>query len=129
MSESECGAASAGITPWLCQLARGHRGNHLARIAKGNEPSGHSVVEWVPFPIHVGQAMKPTIGRIVHYQAYGTPGGEYPSVPRAAVVTEVDADGSTVGLCVLNPTGQFFNRGVRYDADGKPGCWRWPPRE
>jgi len=23
--------------------------------------------------------MKPSIGRIVHYVAYGTPGGEYPS--------------------------------------------------
>lgn len=72
---------------------------------------------------------KPTVGRIVHYQAYGTPGGEFPSVPRAAVVTEVDPDGVTVGLCVLNPTGQFFNRGVKFSAESKPGCWNWPPRE
>lgn len=71
---------------------------------------------------------KPSVGRMVHYQAYGTPGGEYPSVPRAAVVSEVEADGETVGLVVFNPTGLFFNRGVKFSADQKPGCWSWPPR-
>jgi hypothetical protein len=77
---------------------------------------------------------KPTVARVVHYQAFGTPGGEYRSLPRAAIVTETQAenpgiaDPMTVGLCVLNPTGQFFNREVPYDADGKPGTWRWPPR-
>lgn len=35
--------------------------------------------------------MKPTVGRIVHYQSYGTPGGEYLPEPRAAIVTEVKA--------------------------------------
>lgn len=78
--------------------------------------------------------MKPTVGRIVHYQAFGTPGGEFPSVPRAAIVTEVDEQyegpgAPSVGLCVLNPTGQFFNRGVKYSEEKKPGCWSWPPRE
>jgi hypothetical protein len=82
--------------------------------------------------------MKPTVGRIVHYQAFGTPGGEYKSEPRAAVVTQVrlipqgaldDEHSYSVGLCILNPIGQFFNVDVRYDADGKPGTWRWPPRE
>ncbi len=84
--------------------------------------------------------VKPTVGRIVHYQAFGTPGGEYPSVPRAAVVTAADwiggdsallADEASyrVGLAILNPTGMFFNPDIKYDADGKPGTWRWPPRE
>lgn len=78
---------------------------------------------------------KPSVGRIVHYQSYGSPGGEFQSVPRAAVITEVtapadapDQPSDTVGLAVLNPTGMFFNRGVQYDASGKPGTWRWPPR-
>lgn len=31
--------------------------------------------------------MTPSIGRIVHYVSYGTTGGEYPSVCRAAVIT------------------------------------------
>lgn len=70
---------------------------------------------------------KPSVGRIVHYQAYGTPGGEYPSVPRAAVVTQVGEDGA-VGLAILNPTGMFFNPSVPYSADPKPGSWNWPPR-
>ena len=70
--------------------------------------------------------MKPSVGRVVHYQAYGTPGGEYASVPRAAIITQVNADG-TVGLAILNPTGVFFNQSVLYDAEGKPGTWRQPP--
>lgn len=70
----------------------------------------------------------PSVGRIVHYQSYGTPKGEYKPLPRAAVVTEVDEDGSTVGLCVLNPTGQFFNQHVPFSVDPEPGHWNWPPR-
>lgn len=69
---------------------------------------------------------KPSVGRIVHYQAYGTPGGEFKSVPRAAIVTEVISD-TEIGVCVLNPQGIFFNR-VQYSEDPKPGCWNWPPR-
>lgn len=46
----------------------------------------------------------------VHYVSYGTPGGEYPSVCRAAKVTEVDPMvPSHVGLFVMNPTGVFFH--------------------
>lgn len=69
---------------------------------------------------------KPSVGRIVHYQAYGTPGGEFKSVPRAAVIAEVHSD-TEVTVCVLNPMGLFFNR-VQYSAEPKPGCWNWPPR-
>lgn len=75
------------------------------------------------------------MGRIVHYQSYGTPGGEYLSACRAAVVTEVNADDpSVVGLCVLNPEGQFFNRNVtrdegdEHDGDRWGGTWHWPER-
>lgn len=78
--------------------------------------------------IDVSDLVKPTVGRIVHYQSYGTPGGEYASLPRAAVITEVDPNGEHVGLCILNPTGQFFTRGVRYSEEPKPGHWNWPPR-
>ena len=87
--------------------------------------------------------MRPSIGRVVHYVSFGTPGGEYGSHCRAAVVTEVQGDPrASVGLCVLNPTGQFFNRAVPYDEgpaedsgtglcggnayDG--GTWHWPAR-
>lgn len=84
----------------------------------------------------------PTVGRIVHYVAYGTPGGEYPTTCRAAVVTQVGAD-LNVGLAVLNPTGQFFNPSIDFhdgshddDAPGARcnggdrvypgGTWHWP---
>jgi hypothetical protein len=80
--------------------------------------------------------MKPSVGRIVHYVSYGTPGGEYGKECRAAVVTEVDLDiraphGGSIGLCVLNPEGLFFNRGVHQHEsktgyDG--GTWHWPER-
>lgn len=82
---------------------------------------------------------KPSVGRIVHYVSYGTPGGEYPSVCRAAVVTAVDdyqpqaSDGPHIGhvsLCVLNPEGMFFNKTVLQDETNKRGgTWHWPERE
>lgn len=88
-----------------------------------------------------GQA--PTVARIVHYVSQGSANGLYPSVPRAAMITEVDPDDhDLVGLSVHNPTGVFFNAiasgGSRYDpgtydeARGEiiyePGSWHWPPR-
>jgi hypothetical protein len=67
----------------------------------------------------------PSVGRIVHYVSYGTPGGEYASQCRAAVVTEVVSEG-TVGLAVLNPTGAFFNQNVKWDEGQAGGTWHWP---
>jgi hypothetical protein len=74
-----------------------------------------------------------TIGRIVLYQRHGSPNGQHASEPSPAVVTKVyAADGlpgdPLVGLCVLNPTGIYFNESVTYDPEGAPGTWRWPPR-
>jgi hypothetical protein len=85
--------------------------------------------------------VKPSVGRIVHYVSHGTPvqpdGSQaFTSQCRAAIVTEVSqvkvneedpaGDGvyrEALGLCVLNPTGQFFNRGVLHDdGGGKPGA-------
>lgn len=83
----------------------------------------------------------PTIGRIVHYVAYGSPNGEYPAGEcRAAVITEVeDADkweaddvpssawNHNVGLCVFSPTGFHFPRTVPRDQETKkPETWHWP---
>jgi len=69
--------------------------------------------------------MKPSIGRIVHYMSYGTPNGEYKPEPRAAIITGI-VDDQTVHLCVLNPTGQFFNLSVKQGDQG--GQWSWPQR-
>ncbi len=78
----------------------------------------------------------PTVGRIVHYTSFGTPGGEYTKQCRAAIVTEVGAwltvettkaasystsEGRPIrtleqwfyddalALMVCNPTGLFLN--------------------
>lgn len=79
---------------------------------------------------------RPSVGRIIHYVSYGTPGGEYPPTCRAAVITEVgqwvtvgevkaasydNSEGrpirtltqwyysDAVALIVFNPTGVFLN--------------------
>lgn len=52
--------------------------------------------------------MSGIIGVRVHYVSYGTPGGEYTSQCRAAIVTEVE-EGGSLKLCVLNPKGIFFD--------------------
>lgn len=77
----------------------------------------------------------PTVGRTVHYQAFGTPGGEYKSLPRAAIVTATHSedpslpeDGSIVSLMIVNPTGVFFNTRVPFSKTPTPGHWNWPPR-
>lgn len=82
-----------------------------------------------------GTTQQPSVGRIVHYVSYGTPGGEYSSVCRAAVVTAVDAypednPGQVfASLAVLNPEGMFFNKTVLQDETDKTGgTWHWPER-
>ena len=96
--------------------------------------------------------IRPTVGRAVHYVARGSADGRFPSVCRAADVTEVDPDDpDTVGLFVKNPTGLFFHSlgdgGVTRDGGGPPttgvpgaqcgdhagwaypgGSWHWPAR-
>lgn len=66
----------------------------------------------------------PRVGDTIHYQAFGTPGGEYQSVCRAAIVTEKMGEDGLLGVAVLNPTGMFFNR-VEYDDSGKGGTWHY----
>jgi hypothetical protein len=73
--------------------------------------------------------MKPSIGRIVRYVSYGTPGGEFAPEHRAAIIAgfqEADNDALVVDLVVFNPQGLFFNR-VPYSAEPKGGTWHWPP--
>ena len=73
----------------------------------------------------------PSIGRIVHYVAYGTPGGEFPAgVCRAAIITEVSPIGihPDASVCVVNPTGVFFTRLIPYSDAHTPGTWHWPER-
>lgn len=99
--------------------------------------------------------MKPSVGRMVHYVSFGTPGGEYTSQCRAAIITEVGlwvpvektmqesfsrSEGrpirmveewffdDAVGLAAINPTGMFFNSGAvvcRYDGSPEPAGGTW----
>ena len=69
----------------------------------------------------------PSVGRMVHYVSYGTPGGEYASECRAAVVASVLDDASTCRLVVFNPEGIYFNT-VPYSEEKKGGTWHWPER-
>lgn len=99
---------------------------------------------------------QPSVGRIVHYRSFGTPGGEYTSQCRAAIIAGVPAgalpvvDGErteqwdsgaiVADLVVLNPTGLLFNRCAYHGGDpdhvdaepGRPtyrgGTWHWPER-
>ena len=73
-------------------------------------------------------AQAPTVGRVVYYAAFGTPGGEYKAgALRAAIVTQVNTDG-TIGLFIINPTGVFFNVAVKQDQEGRSaGTWHWMP--
>lgn len=82
-------------------------------------------------------AQTPSIGRIVHYHSYGTPGGEYLPEPRAAIITAVgkptyfqysSVPTVVASLAVMNPTGTFFNQDVPFAEEPTPGHWSWPPR-
>lgn len=72
--------------------------------------------------------MNPTVGRIVHYVSFGSPGGEFVPECRAAVVTAVE-EGSIVSLAVLNPNGLYFNQGALLNLSHAGGTWHWPERE
>lgn len=80
--------------------------------------------------------MTPSVGRVVHYVSYGTPGGEYESTCRAAIVTQVVSEGgmdditpARVGLCVLNPSGIFFHENLpQSETSHVGGTWHWPER-
>lgn len=75
------------------------------------------------------------IGTKVHYVARGSLDGVYPPICRLAFITgirdEFDPNDDyappriTYDLCVLNPEGQFFNRDVKLDPNGKPGTFHF----
>jgi hypothetical protein len=81
---------------------------------------------------------QPYVAAMVHYVSHGSPvradGSQaFKSVCRAAVVAEVSGEHKSrdgvltplVTLCVLNPSGIFFQPGMQYD----PGTFTGPERE
>lgn len=83
------------------------------------------------------QPLKPTVGRIVHYVSRGSADGVYPSVDRAAIVTDVQSvrdrenptvDKSLVKLAVFNPEGLYFPP-MWVEEGTQGGNWHWPDRD
>lgn len=79
------------------------------------------------------------INTLVHYVSYGTPGGEYTSQCRSAIVTGVpvgalpladaergeqwDSAAVVADLFVMNPTGVFLNRCPQDEEHHRGGTW------
>ena len=88
----------------------------------------------------MGGVTKPSVGRIVHYKSRGSADGKFPSVARAAIITDVrqgeqtqhEEDGKVVYIdhyevkvTVFNPEGMFFTDWL--EQGDAPGNWNWPP--
>ena len=72
--------------------------------------------------------LKVSIGRVVLYHRYGTPGGEHLAEPSPAIVTKVlNEETGECQLFVMNPNGVYFNATPFYP-EPKAGHWSWPVR-
>ncbi|AEV52215.1 hypothetical protein [Nocardia phage NBR1] len=68
--------------------------------------------------------MKPTVGRIVHYQHPGA------TTPTAALVVNVEDKPGYVRLRCFPPDGGLgYSVLAGYSETPRNGCWSWPPRE
>lgn len=74
------------------------------------------------------------VGMDAHYMSRGSADGVFAPVCRAAKVTELcsgahcgkSSYSADVGLCILNPTGMYFERHVEHDEDYRsPGTWHF----
>jgi hypothetical protein len=87
--------------------------------------------------------VQPSVGRTVHYTSYGTPGGEYDSECRAAIIAGIPDPRSlavsrlvedevsarqVIELCVLNPRGVFFDMCEHDEDEKRGGTWHWPEK-
>ena len=86
--------------------------------------------------------MAPSVGRVVHYVSFGSPGGEFESTCRAAMITdvgglvdarrypnrEISTDDEVADLAVFQPEGVYFAQGVLHDEQHSAGTWHWPER-
>ena len=68
--------------------------------------------------------MKPTIGRIVHYQSYNEGG----KCAYASIITQINPDG-TVELTTFGPNSLYYQHNVAYSEAPKEKHWNWPPRD
>lgn len=70
---------------------------------------------------------KASVGRVVLYTRYGSPGGEHLPEPSPAIVVKVlNDDTNQCQLFVMNPNGLYFND-TPFSDEPKPGHWSWMP--
>lgn len=122
----ECIEAAAVIFPTKETPVTDANEDDVVEVSEGEDTE-------VPETPLVDRGPLPTVCRMVHYVAYGTPGGEYTAgAHRAAIITEVPDDPDAkklrqVGLLICNPTGIHFREFVSQDElKKKPGTWHWP---
>lgn len=70
---------------------------------------------------------KPSEGRIVHFVPPSQNVGPASIKLVASMVTQVNPDG-TVELATFGPNSLYFQHGIPYSAELKPGHWSWPAR-
>lgn len=68
-----------------------------------------------------GQVAK--IGKTVHYRSRGSKDDRFPPECRAALVAGLGNMEDELHLCVVNPTGIFFDHDVEYSERLDPGTW------
>lgn len=74
---------------------------------------------------------KPSIGRTVHYQKYGTPGGEHKAEPSPAVITQIHEvndereDAFLAGMAAQHEASRLIGmiEQARESAQGMEGVW------
>lgn len=83
---------------------------------------------------------KPTVGRIVHFAPPQECVGPASLTLYPAIITQVNrgskgvpgdesADvAETVELATFGPNSLYFQHGVQFSSEPKPGCWFWPAR-
>lgn len=69
--------------------------------------------------------MKPSIGRIVHYQIDEV---DQPAATVPAIVNSINGDGS-LNLTCFYPLNIRYERHVKQSDTPKLNHWNWPPRE
>jgi sensor domain CHASE-containing protein len=85
---------------------------------------------------------KPSKGHVVIFTAWRGQGPDSGKVDEyAGIIVNVhepqqltdaggfDHPGDKVDLVTFGPSSFYHNNGVRHDADGATGTWRYPPRE
>lgn len=80
---------------------------------------------------------KPTVGRMVHFAPPQECVGPASLTLYPAIITQVNeskvSEGApphqTVELATFGPNSLYFQHGVEFSAEPKPGHWFWPKRD